>query len=245
MQQLYSSVSWCVKILQNLRAQRSKRSGVVYLNYHRISDFDGDNDLFSVTKKQFKDHVKFISRNFTNNSSSPIKVAFTFDDGYFEHLSYAVGLLEEYAIPSIYFISTDLLGSERRYLKKSDLRQFSKYNFANLGSHGHKHTLLTKLDSSQLKSDISLSKNIIEFECGRTIDLFAYPYGDYDERFFDILSACGFYNAFTTKFGINNITTHRYQIKRYNVLSTDNLRILEDKILGYWDWYPILETMIR
>ena len=51
-----------------------------------------------------------------------------------------------------------------------------------IGSHGHSHKILTTLTPSEMVQEIEGSRTALESKLKRTIDLFCYPNGDYNQE---------------------------------------------------------------
>ena len=69
-----------------------------------------------------------------------------------------------------------------------------------IGAHSHSHNHLTKLTKEQLKEEIEVSNRIFLKELGKIPDLFAYPYGEADEKIMDLLNDYKFKAAFGQAF---------------------------------------------
>jgi len=66
-----------------------------------------------------------------------------------------------------------------------------------VGSHTVTHPHLPRLSDQDLARELEESKERIEAELGRPCPLFAYPYGEHDERVEDAASAAGYETAFS------------------------------------------------
>jgi peptidoglycan/xylan/chitin deacetylase (PgdA/CDA1 family) len=110
------------------------RSGAmrVVFCYHRIrSDTPGfstpfDDDVFGPTLPQFREQMRWLRQHTTilseadllagAHSSGPASgpcVAVTFDDGYRDTFTFALPVLEEFGIPAVFFIPTNLIDERR------------------------------------------------------------------------------------------------------------------------------------
>jgi len=82
------------------------------------------------------------------------------------------------------------------------------------GNHTHSHPFLSRLSSSKQFNEIKKSKNILEKELKTKINIFAYPYGDYNNLTLEILDTLMYRYAFASnvKPNSNNFTIPREDI---------------------------------
>jgi peptidoglycan/xylan/chitin deacetylase (PgdA/CDA1 family) len=66
------------------------------------------------------------------------------------------------------------------------------------GSHGCSHRIMPGLSDTEIKRELTESKNIIEKKLGEEVDLFAYPNGDYNSHIKDLVKSCGYICALAT-----------------------------------------------
>lgn len=106
---------------------------ITILCYHRIMDIDDnfpyDSDLVSASTDQFRDQLKFISRNYNvvnfkslrkhfeeGNKRFPEKaLIITFDDGYIDNYEVAFPLLREFGLTATMFVTAGFIGRERLF----------------------------------------------------------------------------------------------------------------------------------
>jgi peptidoglycan/xylan/chitin deacetylase (PgdA/CDA1 family) len=72
-----------------------------------------------------------------------------------------------------------------------------------LGSHTVSHPILTTTDDAQLRRELRESRARLEAELGRSVDLFCYPNGAFDERVRRETAGAGYSCAVTTEPGLN------------------------------------------
>jgi peptidoglycan/xylan/chitin deacetylase (PgdA/CDA1 family) len=72
-----------------------------------------------------------------------------------------------------------------------------------IGSHTVSHPILTNADDEQLRRELRDSRARLETELGRTVDLFCYPNGSFDERVRRETERAGYACAVTTLHGLN------------------------------------------
>lgn len=85
------------------------------------------------------------------------------------------------------------------------IRELSDGGLATIGAHTLNHYALSKLPQRDMCEEISASRQILLEKTGRTIDHFAYPYGDRSSaarREFDAVRELGFQTGTTTRKGM-------------------------------------------
>lgn len=210
------------------KTRRLFAPGAFILVYHRISKVADDPHLLAVSPKNFRDQVEYLKReykilplstlvaNLKNNRLEARQTAITFDDGYADNLFEALPILEEMGVPATIFITTGKIDSNEpfywdtnrplsicgRPLSKEELLQLAKSPLIEIGAHTVDHPNLGKTGSAQQKIEIENSKKTLEQLLGRTISLFAYPFGSaasYSKNTIETLKHSGFEAACSTK----------------------------------------------
>jgi len=91
-----------------------------------------------------------------------------------------------------------------------------------IGGHTKSHPYLPSItDPDTLRREIISSKNIIEDQIGKKVNLFAYPYGHYNDQIISIVKEAGYKLARSTYKGIYNSKNDLYTLKGIEV--TDDL----------------------
>jgi peptidoglycan/xylan/chitin deacetylase (PgdA/CDA1 family) len=89
------------------------------------------------------------------------------------------------------------------------------------GSHTVSHPILSRLSDDELRVELSASKNEIERQLGRRVDLLAYPVGGetaFDERVVGVARECGYRMALTYVHGVNRWPPDdSYRLRRLHV----------------------------
>ena len=182
-------------------------SGVVLL-YHHVAD---DTPVVtSITIAQFERHLETIEENgyevvplemLTQTSlksfSLDKKLSITFDDGYKNILTNAFPLLKKRGWPFTIFVSTKFVGISKSYLSWEDL-DYLERNGATIGNHTHSHGHLVRLGPNEtegdwlarVESEIITAREILN-EKGHNSQIFAYPYGEYNEKVRNIVGKLG------------------------------------------------------
>jgi peptidoglycan/xylan/chitin deacetylase (PgdA/CDA1 family) len=99
-----------------------------------------------------------------------------------------------------------------------DLRDLSSRG-VEVGAHTATHPHLTQLPSAELDDELRVSRERIEEELGRPCRIFAYPYGESDERVRAAARAAGYEAAFGLPGTIN--WRDRYDLPRVGIWRAD------------------------
>jgi len=124
-------------------------------------------------------------------------------------------------------------GHPRLMLSWAEIRELESFG-VDIGAHTHTHEILSDLDDSTLKQQLSVSKALIEERTGRPCVHFSYPNGarrDYSSRAIELLRDCGFESAVSLVFGCNLPGEDPYQLKRIPVTLFDGVEDLKLKML--------------
>jgi peptidoglycan/xylan/chitin deacetylase (PgdA/CDA1 family) len=118
-------------------------------------------------------------------------VALTFDDAWREQYDEALPVLRKSGFTATFFVVTDYVGNPG-FMSWELLRRLAKDGMS-IGSHSHSHADLAQItDDNLLRDELVLSKAIIERKTGHKAEVFAYPYGSYDDRTITAVGRAGY-----------------------------------------------------
>jgi peptidoglycan/xylan/chitin deacetylase (PgdA/CDA1 family) len=220
-----------------------KPTGNRVLIYHAFgSKLEHDSYGISINPILFEKHLIYLKDNYTllplNNDTLDNKlnidsVSITIDDGYKDNLV-AIKLLEKYNIPYTIYISTGFIGKDQ-YLSSEDIKNISKSPLCTLGTHTINHIPLVNLSKEEQYKELYESKIKLESIIDKEIKDFSYPHGIYDntskkiaDKLYEVIS--------TSHIGINSIAQDKKMIKRIEVIASDDVNKLHEKIIGYFDY---------
>lgn len=185
--------------LHRMALRHTLQPRVTVLLYHRVSDDVRDN--LTVGIEQFERQMAQLSRDCrvldirevltmgqVPRSSRPL-VAITFDDGYLDNYEHAVPILVRHGVPAAFFVSTGLIGSQRRFphdvrrgnpflplMAWDQLRQMVQAGFV-IGSHTVGHIDCAAEPEAVVRGELAQSRDDLLRELGVGEPIFGYPYG--------------------------------------------------------------------
>jgi peptidoglycan/xylan/chitin deacetylase (PgdA/CDA1 family) len=178
--------------LTSTASPRFSLTGVPVLNYHGLTT-NGDsrssltNARFWVSDKSFSEHLRRIVvcgcklvlvEDLLQAPSDPTNgtsAALTFDDGRASDYGVAYPMLVAAGLCATFFVNTATIDSPG-HLTWLQLKEMTSAGMS-VQSHGHDHTDLARLTSTQLDYQLRRSKAEIENHLGSKVTLLALPYG--------------------------------------------------------------------
>lgn len=151
-------------------------------------------------------------------------VLLTFDDAYANLMTYAFPPLASHGFSAGVYACTRLLGTrtpwdEQPLMTADDIVAWSKCGIE-FGAHSRTHPYLTSLDVRGLREETEGSVRDLESLLGRSVQSFAYPYGDHDARVASAVGkACAI--AFTVREGLASRRADPLRIPRTMVHPQD------------------------
>mgnify|MGYP005845133145 CR=1 FL=1 len=176
----------------------------VILQYHFVAE---DTPVVtSVTPERFRKHLEhleehdfrilplpeLIERLRAGEELRPRAAAITFDDGYISVYENAFPMLRERGWPFTVFVNSAAHDAPGRSFASWDqLREMQEHD-ATIGNHSVSHTYLARASAleedsgaefrARMKREIAAAEARIEEKLGVSHRLFAYPYGEYNDR---------------------------------------------------------------
>jgi peptidoglycan/xylan/chitin deacetylase (PgdA/CDA1 family) len=117
------------------------------------------------------------------------------------------------------------------FMTWDQVRQLADSNAGlTIGSHGHSHQRLARLDDNSQRYELAESKRILEARLGRDVAALAYPYGwpgTYTAQTRALAASAGYRLAFASREGTNRPgILDRYAVSRLGVGSGDSPALL-------------------
>lgn len=122
----------------------------------------------------------------------------TFDDGLLTSGTAIKKLKTDEGIRPILFVVTDLMGKPG-YLGADDLRELASGSGCAFGLHGKTHEEPPKVIKAgrDLAEELRSAKSVLEAIVGKTISMYAYPFGEFDPDSKDAVASAGITFGFT------------------------------------------------
>lgn len=191
------------------------------LLYHQIADVPAEHDPLglSVPPLQFERQMAYLHRAGYHCLDlaealqglrrgwrlDPKSIVLTFDDGYRDLYTVGWPIMQRYGFTATVFLVTNCVGMASDWagqcgpaaaplLSWDETREMVGQGLS-FGCHTHTHPHLTRLSDDRALYEIRHSQAVIAQNLDRPIDLFSYPYFDFDARIERLVARSGFYAA--------------------------------------------------
>lgn len=205
----------CPKSEENSQRQTSKTSidpnqaakEVVVFAYHRFGDNKYPSTNISI--ELFDKHLEYLKSNnfvvlsfgeavdYISDPAMPYKTkvaCITIDDGYKSFKENGLPVLKKYGFPATLFINSESVGGGT-YLNWDELKHVHEQGIE-IGNHSHSHAFFVSLPEHErvekFMEDVKICQDAIRENLGFAPDIFAYPYGEFDEGMQEALKTMGF-----------------------------------------------------
>lgn len=132
-----------------------------------------------------------------------------------------------------------------KVLSWDDLRDLAREGVT-LGAHTQTHPLMNRISIQEACDEVVGSLKDLQREIGIPYPIFAYPDGQYTKEVVQSVKDAGFYLAFTTQRGTNNLSdTDHFRMRRNNIGRQATQPILRTRLLqasGYLDLFRPLHS---
>ena len=184
--------------ISNSYASNIKNSAVVFM-YHKfgidkypttsvtLDQFNAHIDEFIKEKYSIKS-LEFIIDTIINDGDLPKNtIGISIDDA--DRSFYEVGWpkFKKNNIPVTLFVNTSTIHkNNKNYLNWNQIRELKKEGVS-IGAHSHSHYHMSDLTIDEVRNEIEISNNIFLKELGEIPSLFAFPYGETNEKIINLL----------------------------------------------------------
>ena len=180
----------------------------------KMADFINQIDLIK------KNAFRFVNANDFEESllnlNKEKKILLTIDDAFKSFYDQAWPILRESKIPFILFVNTREIGSSG-YMTWKQIKEISKEKFVHIGNHSHTHDYLVDKTDGEISNDIDLARKEFKKNLGYNSPFFSYPYGEYSNKFKNIVKTFGFKYAFGQHSGVADETKDFYELPRFSI----------------------------
>lgn len=206
-------------------------SGIPVLNYHQINN--KAHHLLTLSSQEFEAQMSYLHEaGYTTISPDqladhlqygaslpPNPILITFDDGYEDNYRVAYPILQKYNFTATIFLITDFVSNNKRYLTWSQVNEMKENGFS-FGSHTLSHVFLANaMTDDDILSELTKSREAMEWRLNQKIEYFAYPGGIYDQRVIKMAKEVGYRAAFTINLGRNITNCGLFTLNRIPIFT--------------------------
>ena len=252
-----------------------RKNKLAILRYHSVSDFRRHEVNVKINKfrKQMeflaekckavslKDAVELLKKRkqFPKNA-----IVVTFDDGYKDNYTNAYPILKDFSISAMIFLSVGFIGKNKimdhdkgdnpaynNLLSWFEVREMAQGGIE-FGSHTISHANLGG-KGVDAKSEIEVSKKIIEKELGFKIWAISYPFGllkNFNQQTKYLACQAGYACGCSAMNGVNDTNSDIFELRRIGIEASDNMFTFRAKLNGALDLleikdWPMFNWMLR
>ena len=119
-----------------------------------------------------------------------------------------------------------------RPLSVTELREMSTSPWVTIGAHSHCHSILVQLSEAQIQDSVEMSRRLLQEWTGQSVEYFAYPNGDYDQRVINAVTAAGFRCGMTVVSRPWSPSDSPFAIPRIGIGRYDTFDVFRAKVSG-------------
>ncbi|MCZ6835877.1 MAG: polysaccharide deacetylase family protein [Planctomycetota bacterium] len=232
------------------------RKKTVVLCYHNVTS--GQRHRFEKQMRMIASRVGTVSSRDQEIMRFRPAVCVTFDDAFEGIREHALPALTRHEIQATVFTPTGCLGHSpswamptdhvdrlERLLSDEACRELDGSAWLSFESHTVSHPSLASLKADDCKRELVDSKATLEALLGRQIHDLALPYGEGNERVFNMARRAGYERIFTLEPGFHDPTRKSFFIKRFSVspeLWPIEFRLTVD---GAYVWLSLWRRAVR
>ena len=239
-------------------------SKVRVLTYHRFGQ--AQRDPWCVAPQAFDEQMRWLAERRLAVTLEDVlrfargeidlatgSVLVTMDDGFGSIASVAAPILREYGIPSVAYITTEAIGNAAAgmgagepFLTWDQVAGLSADGMT-IGSHGHTHRSMAKLEPHDVREEGQRSKRLIEACLGKEVASFAYPFGmrnDENPVTARIMTECGYSSVFISQHGTIRPGTNPLRLPRIKVEAGEPLWLFKLLCKGGMDAWTFADKVL-
>lgn len=157
-------------------------------------------------------------------------VIITFDDGHESNFALALPILLQYGFKAEFFITTDWIGTPH-YMAAAQIKTLSEAGMG-IGSHGLSHKFLDDMKDTEIKRELSESRDVLVGITGRKVVSFSAPGGRLRNGVAAIAESLGYSMICTSKPGIFKQGMFAFSIPRLAINSGTVMETYKAMVLG-------------
>lgn len=212
------------------------------LLYHVVSPNPDRNNPYQFSLPEFKKQMDYLHANGYSTLSveefdrilhqkAPMRekpVLLTFDDCTSDFYTNVYPILKQYGMNAIQFAVSNWVDTPG-HMTSSQLKTVSE-NGMDVENHTQDHCYLTRLSHDQKLQNLRETATKITAIIGKSVDYFAYPYGDYDADAISVIKELGLKGAFIVEDAFSTDTTDVYALPRILISNGDSLTVFIKKL---------------
>ena len=181
-------------------------------------------------------------------------VGITFDDSFESALDHALPVLARHGFPCTIFVPTGNLGRHPSWqmetetdrgelVASADRLARLPADLVTLGSHTMTHPHLTWLPPDQARHELMQSRQDLAALTGRSVGLFAFPFGDHDAAALQLCRECGYETVFTIEPAPVVLADRAFARGRVAVEPMDGVLEFYLKATGCYRWMVVASAL--
>lgn len=162
-------------------------------------------------------------------------LVFTMDDGYKSVFTNGYPIFRKYDVPFTVFVTSGFISGcikldNEESMNWIQINQIANDPLCTIGGHTVTHPRMTTLSNRELEKEVGQCMEDIACNIGKTINCFAYPYGDQDERVTDFVISK---NIESTFLAISGVVTNQ-DVSMRNIPRINFSKDISVKDLRHW-----------
>jgi len=222
----------------------NKEVEIIGLLYHRFGEQKYPST--NISKELFRQQLAYLKLNdikvitlskaIEMLKSTKVKgryIVISIDDAFKSFLNNGFPIIHEYGFEATLFINTETVGSGD-YLGWEDLKYLNNHGIE-IGNHTHSHDYFLDIDFSSRHQifidDVQLAQKIIKEKLNIEPEIFAYPYGEYDNEMKEELEKMGYCGAAAQNSGVISCYSDIYALPRFPMTDLyGKMQVFKEKI---------------
>lgn len=228
-------------------ARGRQATDLVVLLYHEVSD--GSKQAFAEQIDRVLERGCVVDLACRPLRLQPgLNVGITFDDALSSSFRNGVEELLRRGLPVLVFVPTGSLGRPPGWIRhlrhpavsdpvlsSDELSHYARRGVC-FGSHTVSHPHLSRVPDEQLVRELVDSRKELENILGGTVDMLAFPYGDYDGKVLLHAQRAGYRTVFGSIPERSTMALNGFLLTRVNVSVSDPVPEFDLKIRGGYGW---------
>jgi len=161
-------------------------------------------------------------------------IVISFDDGTADFWHHARPALAEHGFTATLFVVTGHVGGEsswdaalgepaRRLMGWDQIGELHRAGHE-IGSHTHRHRVLTELSDDEVRDQLKASRDTLAERLGRPPEFVAYPRGFYEPRHKSLAREAGYRGACAVTLKLGDVwSADSYELKRMPIKGTESM----------------------